>query len=39
MTVGSVIGATITSVGVGIVFGIIPAINASKMDPIKAIYK
>lgn len=39
MTVGSVVGATITSVGVGIVFGIIPAINASKMDPIKAIYK
>ena len=29
MTVGSVVGTTITSVGAGIVFGIIPAINAS----------
>ncbi|MDP4177782.1 MAG: ABC transporter permease [Bacillota bacterium] len=38
MTAGSFIGATITSVIVGIIFGIIPAVNASKMDPIKAIY-
>ena len=34
----SVIGATAISVIIGIIFGIIPAINASKMDPIKAIY-
>jgi len=39
MSAGSVVGATATSVLIGIVFGIIPAINASKMDPIKAIYK
>ncbi|MCB2295588.1 ABC transporter permease [Clostridium algoriphilum] len=39
MTVGSIVGATATSVLIGIIFGIIPAINASKMDPIKAIYK
>ncbi|MBW9150262.1 ABC transporter permease [Clostridium sp. CM028] len=34
----SVIGATAISVIIGIIFGIIPAINASKMDPIEAIY-
>lgn len=39
MTLGSFVGATLTSVLVGIIFGIIPAYNASKMDPIKAIYK
>jgi len=39
MSVGSIIGATATSVVIGVIFGIIPAINASKMDPIKAIYK
>ncbi|MBP2020622.1 putative ABC transport system permease protein [Clostridium punense] len=39
LTVGSFAGATITSVIVGIVFGIIPAYNASRLDPIKAIYK
>lgn len=39
MSIGSIIGATATSVIIGIIFGIIPAINASKMDPIKAIYK
>lgn len=39
LTVSSFAGATITSVLVGIVFGIIPAVNASKMDPIKAIYR
>ncbi|GLC30701.1 ABC transporter permease [Clostridium omnivorum] len=38
LTVNSFIGATLTSVLVGIIFGIIPAINASRMDPIKAIY-
>jgi putative ABC transport system permease protein len=38
MSIASVIGATAISVIIGIVFGIIPAINASKMDPIKAIY-
>ena len=38
MTVGSFIGATLTSVIVGIIFGIIPAYKASKLDPIKAIY-
>jgi putative ABC transport system permease protein len=39
MSIGSIVGATATSVLIGIIFGIIPAINASKMDPIKAIYK
>lgn len=39
LTATSFIGATLTSVLVGIVFGIIPAYNASKLDPIKAIYK
>jgi putative ABC transport system permease protein len=38
LTIGSFVVATFSSVLVGIVFGIIPAINASKMDPIKAIY-
>lgn len=39
MGLGSILGATATSVIIGVIFGIIPAINASKMDPIKAIYK
>lgn len=39
LSVGSFVGATLTSVIVGVIFGIIPAINASKLDPIKAIYK
>lgn len=39
LTVSSFMGATLTSVIVGIIFGIIPAYNASKLDPIKAIYK
>lgn len=39
LTVGIFFGSSITSVVVGIVFGIIPAFKASKMDPIKAIYK
>lgn len=38
LSVGSFIGATLTSVIVGIIFGIIPAYKASKLDPIKAIY-
>ena len=39
LTAKSFIGATLTSVIVGIVFGMIPAYNASRLDPIKAIYK
>jgi len=39
MSAGSIVAATATSVFIGIIFGIIPAVNASKMDPIKAIYK
>ncbi|MDE1549154.1 ABC transporter permease [Jeotgalibaca caeni] len=31
--------STSVSIGTGLVFGIIPAISASKMDPIKAIYQ
>lgn len=34
----SFVGATLTSVVVGIIFGIIPAYKASKLEPIKAIY-
>jgi len=33
------IGASVISILVGLIFGIVPAINASKMDPIKAIYQ
>lgn len=39
LTMGSFVGATLTSVVVGVIFGIIPASNASKLDPIKAIYR
>ncbi|MEG0844537.1 MAG: ABC transporter permease [Romboutsia sp.] len=39
LTMGTFIGATLVSVIEGVVFGIIPAYNACKMDPIKAIYK
>ncbi|MGG7164864.1 ABC transporter permease [Clostridium ihumii] len=39
LTAKSFIGATLTSVIVGVVFGMIPAYNASRLDPIKAIYK
>ncbi|MGM9978948.1 MAG: ABC transporter permease [Clostridium sp.] len=35
----TLIGSASISVLVGIIFGIIPARNASKMDPIKAIYQ
>ncbi len=38
ITIKSFIGASSTSVVVGVIFGIIPAYNASKLDPIKAIY-
>ncbi|MCO6017315.1 ABC transporter permease [Carnobacterium divergens] len=31
--------STVVSIFTGILFGIIPAINAAKMDPIKAIYR
>ena len=39
LTAKTLIGSASISVLVGIVFGIIPARNASKMDPIKAIYQ
>ncbi|GFZ34049.1 ABC transporter permease [Clostridium zeae] len=39
LTTGILIGSSFTSVTVGIIFGIIPAIRASRLDPIKAIYK
>lgn len=39
LTLGTFIGATLVSIIEGIVFGIIPAYNACKLDPIKAIYK
>lgn len=39
LTLGTFLGATIISILEGIVFGIIPAYNACKLDPIKAIYK
>lgn len=38
LTLKTFIGASSTSVIVGIIFGIIPAYKASKLDPIKAIY-
>ncbi|MGL4338463.1 MAG: ABC transporter permease [Turicibacter sp.] len=38
LSVSSFVGASITSITVGIVFGIIPARKAAKLDPIKAIY-
>lgn len=39
MTTKTFLSSSIISVLVGIVFGIIPARNASKLDPIKAIYQ
>ncbi|MEF9991619.1 MAG: ABC transporter permease [Romboutsia sp.] len=38
LTIKSFIGASSVSIIVGIIFGIIPALKASKLDPIKAIY-
>ena len=37
--INSLLFASITTVITGTVFGIVPAIKASKLDPIKAIYK
>ena len=39
MTMKTFLSSSVISVLVGIVFGIIPARNASKLDPIKAIYQ
>lgn len=39
LTLSTFIGATLVSIIEGIVFGIIPAYNACKLDPIKAIYR
>ncbi|EGT3616475.1 FtsX-like permease family protein [Clostridium perfringens] len=39
LTMSTFIGATLVSIIEGIVFGIIPAYNACKLDPIKAIYR
>lgn len=39
ITLKTLIGSASISVLVGIVFGIVPARNASKLDPIKAIYQ
>lgn len=37
--INSLLFASVTTVVTGIIFGIVPAIKASKLDPIKAIYK
>lgn len=39
ITMKTLFGTTFISVLVGVIFGIVPAINASKLEPIKAIYK
>lgn len=38
MTLSIFVVSTVVSIFTGIIFGIIPAISASRMDPIKAIY-
>lgn len=38
LTPGIMLLSTSVSIGTGLVFGIIPALSASRMDPIKAIY-
>ena len=39
LTMSTFVGATLVSIIEGVVFGIIPAYNACKLDPIKAIYR
>lgn len=39
LTMGTVVGATVISILEGVIFGVIPARNACRMDPIKAIYR
>ena len=39
ITLKTLIGSASVSVLVGVIFGIVPARNASKLDPIKAIYQ
>lgn len=39
LSIDGIIYATLTSVLTGLIFGIIPALKASKLDPIKAIQK
>lgn len=39
LNLNSILFASLTTILVGIIFGIVPAFKASKLDPIKAIYK